>query len=75
MQPVGREAAGVPGEGKPRTGHLGIGQLAVESRLAGECLELERVTAAGEEIAEPEHQPVGAGGGRPRRGRPFALWS
>ena len=45
-----------PARAKPGTGHLGFRHLPVEPQLAGECLELERVAAAGEEVAESQHQ-------------------
>ena len=68
VQPVGREAAGVPGQRQPRPGHLGVGQLTVEPQLAGQGLELERIAAAGEEVPESEHQSGLACEGRERRG-------
>ena len=56
VQPVGGEAAGVAGQRQARAGHLGLRNLPVEAQVAGERLELEGITAPGEEVAEPQHQ-------------------
>ena len=58
VQPVGGEAAGIAGQGEPRARDLGVGHLAVQPEVAGQRLELERIAAAADEVAEPEHQPV-----------------
>ena len=62
---VGREPAGVPGQHQPGTRHLGLRHLPVEAEIAGERLELERITPAGDELAQAQHQTDGDRG-RPR---------
>ena len=46
MKPVGGKAAGIPGQCETRAGHFGSGDLAVESQVAGQRLQLQRVAAS-----------------------------
>ena len=67
VDPVGREPAGVAGQREPGARDLGFGHLAVQPEVAGERLELERIAAAGDEVAEAEHQPILGSESRERR--------
>ena len=75
VDPVGGEAAGVAGQGQPRARDLGFGHLAVQPEIAGQRLELERLAAAGDEVAEAEHQPILGSASRERRERGATLSS
>ena len=70
VETVGGEAAGISGQSEPRSRHLCAVSWPVQPQLAGQCLQLERVAPARQEIAEPKHQrALSVGAERALRGR------
>ena len=72
---LGANRPGVAREDEARTRDFGFRHLPVEAEIAGERLELKRVTPAGEKLAQAQHHTDGDGGVRVRRGRVEAFSS